>query len=402
MYAVEALRSKLENPSSGFALKDYEFPRRMLDCLEAERTQEYSGGPTRYHLRIVGAEFSPHGRKHSLRVRVAFESDDAQGLRNRTKSELEKIHFTYTFSPKLSPETNLHRFRQYMIRRAEALSGVELKLGIIPEASAAKYPSLKPALAVATVLMSILVSSSLVIIWTTERVSITPTFTWLPTLTEFVKNIGPVAITVVVILLLMSVYSIAIMVERYLTYSAAKKQSLEFAARVAETLRNDRIEEAIKISEHQKAPLAIVVGSGLQEFRAHEQSSPIAGDEIDASKQALQRAVANKTAEFKRRLSVLALVGSVAPFIGLFGTVFGIINAFRALRSSEAAGIADVAGGISQALFTTALGLLVAVPAVWLFNYLTEKTEELMGEVDKRAVEIIEPFIKSHTNAMRL
>jgi biopolymer transport protein ExbB/biopolymer transport protein TolQ len=147
----------------------------------------------------------------------------------------------------------------------------------------------------------------------------------------------------------------------------------------------------------------MVVGSGLQEFHVHEQSSPIAGDEIDASKQALQRAVASKTAEFKRGLSVLALVGSIAPFIGLFGTVFGIINAFRAIRNSEEApGIAEVAGGISQALFTTALGLLVAVAAVWLFNYLTEKTEELMGEVDKSAVEIIEPFIKSHTNAMRL
>jgi biopolymer transport protein ExbB/biopolymer transport protein TolQ len=214
---------------------------------------------------------------------------------------------------------------------------------------------------------------------------------------------GAVAIAVVVILLIMSVYSIAIMVERYLSYSAAKKQSLEFAARVTETLRNDRLEEAIKISEDQKAPLAMVVGSGLQEFHVHEQSSPIAGDEIDASKQALQRAVASKTAEFKRGLSVLALVGSIAPFIGLFGTVFGIINAFRAIRNSEEApGIAEVAGGISQALFTTALGLLVAVAAVWLFNYLTEKTEELMGEVDKSAVEIIEPFIKSHTNAMRL
>ncbi|HEY2963416.1 MAG TPA: hypothetical protein VGJ37_13420, partial [Pyrinomonadaceae bacterium] len=131
------------------------------------------------------------------------------------------------------------------------------------------------------------------------------------TLTEMVKNMGGVAIAVVIVLLIMSVYSIAIMVERYLTYSAAKKQSREFAPRVAQALKNDRIEEAINISDkHRKSHLAMVVSSGLQEFRAHEQSSDISGDEIEASKRALQRAIAIKTAEFKRGLSGLATIGS--------------------------------------------------------------------------------------------
>src|SRR5213596_1912342 len=101
------------------------------------------------------------------------------------------------------------------------------------------------------------------------------------TITEMVKNMGPVAITVVIILLIMSVYSIAIMVERYLTYTAAKKQSREFAPRVAQALKNNRIEEAINISDkHRKSHLAMVVNSGLQEFRAHEQSNEISGNEI--------------------------------------------------------------------------------------------------------------------------
>ena len=103
------------------------------------------------------------------------------------------------------------------------------------------------------------------------------------TLTEMVKNMGGVAIAVVVVLLIMSVYSIAIMVERYLTYSAAKKQSREFAPRVAQALKNDRIEEAINISDkHRKSHLAMVVSSGLQEFRAHEASSDISRNEIEA------------------------------------------------------------------------------------------------------------------------
>src|SRR5262252_1439029 len=128
------------------------------------------------------------------------------------------------------------------------------------------------------------------------------------TITEMVKNMGAVAITVVIILLIMSVYSIAIMVERYLTYTAAKKQSREFAPRVAQALKNNRIEEAINISDkHRKSHLAMVVNSGLQEFRAHEQSSDISGDEIEASKRALQRAIAIKTAEFRRGLSAVLM-----------------------------------------------------------------------------------------------
>src|SRR5256714_6670908 len=215
------------------------------------------------------------------------------------------------------------------------------------------------------------------------------------TMTEMVKNMGPVAIVVVIILLIMSVYSIAIMVERYLTYTAAKKQSREFAPRVAQALKNNRIEEAINISDkHRKSHLAMVVNSGLQEFRAHEQSSDISGDEIEASKRALQRAIAIKTAEFRRGLSGLATIGSTAPFVGLFGTVFGIINAFQGMKSAESAGIAAVAGGISEALVETAFGLIVAVPAVWMFNYFQGKVESFQVEMENSSSELIDYFLK--------
>src|SRR5919106_145852 len=206
------------------------------------------------------------------------------------------------------------------------------------------------------------------------------------TLTEMVKNMGGVAIAVVIVLLIMSVYSIAIMVERYLTYSAAKKQSREFAPRVAQALKNDRIEEAINISDkHRKSHLAMVVSSGLQEFRAHEASSDISGDEIDASKRALQRAIAIKTAEFKRGLSGLATIGSTAPFVGLFGTVFGIINAFTGMKSAESAGIGAVAGGIAEALIATAIGLGVAVPPGWAVNYFSGQVDGLIIEMGNSA-----------------
>ena len=221
-------------------------------------------------------------------------------------------------------------------------------------------------------------------------------------LTSMIKSMTAVGIAVIVVLLIMSVYSIAIMVERYLTYSAAKKQSREFAPRVAQALKNDRIEEAINISDkHRKSHLAMVVSSGLQEFRAHEGSSDISGDEIEASKRALQRAIAIKTAEFKRGLSGLATIGSTAPFVGLFGTVFGIIGAFRGMKNAETAGIGAVAGGISEALLTTALGLLVAVPAVWLFNYFTGKVDGFVVEMDNSASELVDYFIKNRTKQLK-
>ena len=219
---------------------------------------------------------------------------------------------------------------------------------------------------------------------------------------EIFKNLDAVALSVVGILLIMSVYSIAIMVERFLTYRAAKQQSREFAPRVAQALKNERIEEAINISDkHRKSHLAMVVNSGLQEFRAHEQSEEISGDEIEASKRALQRAIAIKTAEFRRGLSGLATIGSTAPFVGLFGTVYGILHAFQNMKNAESAGIAAVAGGISEALITTALGLVVAVPAVWLFNYFTGKVDGFVVEMDNSASELIDYFLKSRTRQLK-
>lgn len=221
------------------------------------------------------------------------------------------------------------------------------------------------------------------------------------TFTEMVKNLGAVALVVLIILLIMSMYSIAIMVERYLTYSSAKKQSREFAPRVAQALKNDRIEEAINISDkHKKSHLAMVVNAGLQEFRAHGQSSDISGEEIEASKRALQRAIAIKSAEFRRGLSGLATVGSTAPFVGLFGTVFGIINAFTGMKSAESAGIGAVAGGIAEALIATAIGLGVAVPAVWAFNYFTGKVDGFIIEMDNSASELIDYFLKNRTRQL--
>jgi biopolymer transport protein ExbB/TolQ len=210
-----------------------------------------------------------------------------------------------------------------------------------------------------------------------------------------IRNLGGVALAVVIVLLIMSIWSIAIMVERFLTYNAAKTQSREFAPKVAASLKNAKVDEAISLTEkYKKSHLAMVLNAGLQEFRAHQLSSEISGEVVDASKRALQRATAIKVAEFKRGLSGLATIGSTAPFVGLFGTVFGIINAFQGMKSAESAGISAVAGGIAEALFTTAFGLLVAVPAVWLFNYFVSKVDNFVVEMDNSSAELIDYFLR--------
>jgi biopolymer transport protein ExbB/biopolymer transport protein TolQ len=138
----------------------------------------------------------------------------------------------------------------------------------------------------------------------------------------------------------------------------------------------------------------MVVNAGLQEFRANQLSSDISSDVIEASKRATQRASAIKVAEFRRGLSGLATIGSTAPFVGLFGTVFGIINAFVGMRTAESAGISAVAGGIAEALVTTGVGIGVAVPAVWLFNYFTSKVDNFVVEMDNSSAELLDFFLK--------
>src|SRR6266567_3865171 len=173
---------------------------------------------------------------------------------------------------------------------------------------------------------------------------------------------------VVVILFLMSAWSIGVMIDRLIAFNGARKQSRQFAPAVAGALRDGKLDEAIKIADRfGKSHLAKVVVAGLQEFRAHQMSAEISGEEIEASKRALERAEAIVHAELKRGISTLATIGSTAPFVGLFGTVIGIINAFKGISTQKSTGLGAVAGGISEALVTTAVGLFVAVPAVWMF-----------------------------------
>jgi len=212
------------------------------------------------------------------------------------------------------------------------------------------------------------------------------------------NQMTPIAKGVVVLLIVMSIYSLTVAFERFLYYRKARNQSVAYAKLVTGFLKQDKLQEAIDASKKFKnSHVARVLSAGLYEF-AHDLKSGGSGikghDMIEAAERAIEREVLVTTADMKKGLSGLATIGTTAPFIGLFGTVVGIINAFRGMAMSGSGGIAAVSAGIAEALVTTALGLFVAIPAVWMFNIFMNNIERFQVEMSNSSNELIDYFIK--------
>ena len=193
---------------------------------------------------------------------------------------------------------------------------------------------------------------------------------------------------VVFILFIMFGTSVVVMIDRFLRYRLARLHTQAFVQLVAGPLRDGNLDQVISIAEtNKKSHVAQLVATGLMEFQSAHASAP--NDEVmEVAQRGLQRTAAIIHAELKRGLNGLATIGSTAPFVGLFGTVLGIMNAFRGTLDPTK-GLGGVAGGISEALVTTALGLSVAVAAVWCYNYFTSTTEAFDVEMDNSSLELM-------------
>jgi len=217
-------------------------------------------------------------------------------------------------------------------------------------------------------------------------------------LIDMYNTMGPTAKLIVLVLALMSVYSLSVMIERFLTYRKAKKQSRVYAPKVAKLLKDGKVQEAIKISsgkEVRNSHLAKVLLAGLQEYEYQKETGGGTRDDMmEAAHRAIERATALNLTDLKRGLSGLATIGATAPFVGLLGTVIGIINAFRGMALTGSGGIGAISAGIAEALVATAVGLFVAIPAVWAFNYLTTRVESFTVEMDNSASELIDYMAK--------
>jgi len=202
---------------------------------------------------------------------------------------------------------------------------------------------------------------------------------------------------VVFTLLLMSVYCFATGIERAIVFNKAKKQSRDLLKLISGLWREGKVEESIKLSSDKRfknSHLAKVLVAGLNELQFQQDNRSAQPEVVESAKRAIERATIKGVQEFKRGLNGLATIGSTGPFVGLFGTVFGIITAFQGMKVSGSGGIGAVAGGIAEALITTGFGILVAVIAVWFFNVLLNRVDIFTGEMANASSELIDHFIK--------
>jgi biopolymer transport protein ExbB len=201
---------------------------------------------------------------------------------------------------------------------------------------------------------------------------------------------------VIIILIILSIWSLYVTVERLITFRKARRQSLLFAKQATEHLKNDRPQAAIDAAmKYPQSHLARVVAAGLQSFQYESQTSPLSEVEIvEAATRAVERATLLTTSDMKRGIGSLATIATITPFIGLFGTVIGIINAFHGMALTGSGGIGAVSAGIAEALVATAFGLAVAIPAAWMFNYFTNVLERLQIEMSNSSSELVDFFMK--------
>jgi biopolymer transport protein ExbB/biopolymer transport protein TolQ len=218
-------------------------------------------------------------------------------------------------------------------------------------------------------------------------------------LLEMWSQMGWFAKAIAYVLFFMSMLSFGVAIERIYTYIQARKQSKLFAPQVAKALKEGRLKDAIALAakkEYRYSHLAKVVLAALQEYQYSQESGEKMSkeDTVDTVRRAIQRASALTGSDLKKMVSSLATIGATAPFVGLLGTVVGVINAFQGIATTGSGGIGAVSAGIAEALVETALGLIVAIPAVWFYNYLTSRIEYFNVEMDNSSSEMVDFFIK--------
>ena len=216
-------------------------------------------------------------------------------------------------------------------------------------------------------------------------------------LVEMFQAMGPVAKAVSFILIALSIVSLYMLIERSLAYAKAKNTSREIAPKLADMMKNGQMKEALALAskkEYKGSHLARVTAAGITEFTEGKAAGISHEEQLETAERGCDRAASVFNQELKKGLSVLATIATSAPFIGLFGTISGIINAFKGMALTGSGGIGAVAGGIAEALVTTAFGIGVAVIALWCYNYLNTKIEVYDAEMDNTTSQVIDFFVR--------
>ena len=214
-------------------------------------------------------------------------------------------------------------------------------------------------------------------------------------LMELYESRGWFAKGIVYTLLLMSGFSFTVLVQKWWAMRKAQAETRKFAPEFSQFLEEDNLGEAINLAEqYKKSHVARVLGGALSEIRPLIQDGSVTVADINSAERAVEREMLMTIVDLKRGLGVLATVGATAPFVGLLGTTMGIVNSFTGMATSGAGGISAIAAGVAEALITTAIGIGVAIPAVWAFNYFQTKIDNLTAEMTYTSKEMIDYLIK--------
>jgi biopolymer transport protein ExbB/biopolymer transport protein TolQ len=213
------------------------------------------------------------------------------------------------------------------------------------------------------------------------------------------SKFNKVIISILLILLALQIYTA---IERFIMYSQSNSASEKFLKLFMDTLRRGDFEAAKRAATtHNKSHVALVLKHGLDIFQYEKQLKNMNPnhDVIQPVERAIERGTAEVTELLKKGMSILASIGALSPFIGLLGTVAGIIKVFADLKEKGAGDINALAGSIGEALGTTALGLIVAIPAVAFYNILVNKQDMVVTNINNAASQMIDEFIRRESQA---
>lgn len=201
---------------------------------------------------------------------------------------------------------------------------------------------------------------------------------------------------IVFVLAAMSVWSLSVSIKKWWDLKKAQGETRKFAPEFSQFLEEDNLGDAITLADkYKKSHVARVLGGALLDIKPLIQDGSVTVADINSAERAVEREMLMTITDLKRGLGVLATVGATAPFVGLLGTTMGIVNAFTGMAASGSGGLSAISAGVAEALVTTAFGLLVAIPAVWLFNYFQVKIDNLTAEMTYTSKEMIDYLIKN-------
>jgi biopolymer transport protein ExbB/TolQ len=201
------------------------------------------------------------------------------------------------------------------------------------------------------------------------------------------KSMGTGARAVFFVMIGMLVWSVYVAIDRVLLFTRARGQSRDLAANLAKPLAAADLDGALGVAAkdgYKLSYLGALIAAGLKEYKERPDSHG-----VEAAKRELERVAIEEQANLRRGMNVLATTGSTTPFVGLVGTIFGIINSFAMMNQAGGGDLTAISGGIAEALVSTAVGIAVAITAIWIYNYFNAVIDDMVKDMTTATQQLV-------------